>query len=265
MNHQSEQTGHPQDQGSPTDDQKAPERQSRDGHNAKTRDLEDALAFLFDDFVQYDRQAISQRNRAFKELAEFSVVWDEISDQEAAELRAVIDSSSDERPIQDFLRDNPKFLVQALAGGHDRFQIAKQKLGSEFVPDFVVAEAHSFGLDWYLVEIESPKAELFRKDGEPRTIIHHAIGQIRDWRTWLASNRDYARRARRDHGLGLAGIESQAPGLILIGRRTEFSEKFNEFRRATRSENGIVIHTYDWLLEVADSNRSGRLRFEFRA
>lgn len=239
-----------------------PSRQSYDEHNAQTEEFDETFDDFVDDLIRQE-SAKFQKNRARDDLADFSVRWDRIISEEAAELHNVVDSSEDERPVQDFLRDNPKFLVQALAGGHGRYQIAKPRFGSEYVPDFVVAEAHSFGLDWYLVEIESPRAVPFRgSDGLPSHAVHHAIGQIRDWREWLAGNRDYARKPLREKGLGLVGIEARSPGLILIGRRAKFPERFNEFRRAARAESGIVIHSYDWLLDLADKNRSGGLRFE---
>lgn len=272
MSRQSDQFEHGQHDFSPPDDQTAleerirtewePRRQSYDEYNAQTGEFDETFDEFVSDSVRYGI-ARFQKNRAYEDLEEFSVEWDQISPREAAALREVIDGSTDERPIQDFLRDHPKFLVQALAGGHGRFQIAKPRFGSEYEPDFLVAEAHSFGLDWYLVEVESPKAALFRKDGRPRQAVHHAIDQIRDWRAWLASNRDYARKARADNGLGLVGIDSQARGLIVIGRRSEFPKEFNEFRRSAKAENRIAIHTYDWLLQWAERNTSGTLRFEY--
>lgn len=73
------------------------------------------------------------------------------------------------------------------------------------------------------------------------------------------NNLDYARRPREQDGLGLVGIDSRVPGLILIGRRHAFPDRFNEFRKQIGDRERIVIHSYDWLIDVARSKRSGWL------
>ena len=198
-----------------------------------------------------------QKSRAWSELEQYSVLWDLMSAEDAASLQELLDSNPDEPGVHRFLENNPKFLVQTLSGGHDRFQISKQRLGSEFVPDLLIAEMSSIGIEWHAVELETPKARVQRKDGLPAHALNHAIGQIRDWRSWLTNNSGYARRSKVQHGLGLVGIDSRVPGLILIGRREEYSERFNEFRRQMIDRERILIHSYDWLVDVARSNHSG--------
>ena len=144
--------------------------------------------------------------------------------------------------------------MQTLSGGHGRYQIAKSRFGSEFVPDFLIAEMSSIGLEWCLVEIEAPGCSVQRKDGLFRHELNRAIGQIRDWRAWLESNRDYARKPRQEMGLGLVGIDHRAAGLVIIGRREEYSARFNYFRRTLIDRENILVHSYDWLLDVARSN-----------
>ena len=161
-----------------------------------------------------------------------------------------------------FLQDNPKFLVQVLTGGHGRYQLSKERLGAEYVPDFLIAEGSSIGIEWYAVEIESPRAKIHRADGNPASSLNAAIAQIRDWRQWLMNNLDYARRPKALDGLGLVGIDSRAAGLIIIGRRHQYPERFNNFRRQMKDRESILIHSYDWLIDIARSNRSGSLDLE---
>lgn len=200
-----------------------------------------------------------QKSRAAVELDQHHVEWDNISQEEADALQKLVSKTPDEGAMQRFLESKPKFLVQALTGGHGRYVMAKPKLGSEFVPDFLVAEMDSMGIHWYAVELESPRQRVSRQDGLPTQEVNHAIGQVRDWREWLASNRDYARKPRAEHGLGLVGIDARLPGLILIGRREDHPERYNEFRRDQVDHSRIEIHSYDWLVDVARSNTSGRL------
>jgi hypothetical protein len=201
-----------------------------------------------------------QKERAAKELSHSLTTWDEVTPEESASLRALLDTNPDEASMHHFLEENPKFLVQALAAGHGRYQLSKKRLGSQYVPDFLVAEESSMGIEWYAVEIESPRSKEHRRDGNPAQALTTALAQIRDWREWLMNNLDYARRSKEQDGLGLMGIDSRIPGLILIGRRHNYPVRFNNFRRQISDRERILIHSYDWLIDVARGNTSGWLR-----
>ncbi len=201
-----------------------------------------------------------QKMRAFADLEDSSFMWDRLTPEDGEALFALLESDPDEAEVHRFLEVDPRFLIQVLATGHGRYQISKPRFGAEFIPDFLVAEMSSIGIEWHLVEIESPGSPVHRKDGLPTQQLNHAIGQIRDWRNWLMSNRDYARRSKEEGGLGLVGIDAKASGLVIIGRRKNFTPRYNEFRRTMIDRERIVIHSYDWLVEIARSNRSGWLR-----
>lgn len=219
------------------------------------------------DFIEMQREhkiAIYHMQRASTELEQHSTLWDRITSEETGSLKELLERNPDEPTVHRFLENNPKFLVQALTGGHGRYQISKPRLGSEYVPDFLIAEESSIGLEWYAVEIESPKAKAHTRAGLQSHQLTHAIGQIRDWRNWFRNNLDYARRSREQDGLGLIGIDDRVPGLILMGRRGQYPQRFNEFRRQTKDQERIAIHSYDWLLDIAHANRSGRLSSELQ-
>ena len=224
----------------------------------------DASEYMFDVEDQVESAIAHYHKTRASEIEDQLVLWDRISPEEAAELRAILDENPKEPEMQKFLEANDKFLVQAMGGGHGRYQFSQKKLGSEYIPDFLIAEMSSIGIEWHAVEIESPRAKVHRKDGLPTSGLHHAIGQINDWRNWLRDNLDYARRRKSQNGLGLIGIDDRVPGLILMGRRGEFPERFNQYRRTLRDRDQILVHTYDWLLQVADSNVSGWLDGELK-
>ena len=192
-----------------------------------------------------------QKERASNELEQDSVLWNQVTPEDVASLEEKLASDPDESAMHCFLENNPKFLVQALSGGHGRYQLSKPRLGGEYVPDFLVAQMSSIGLEWFAVELESPKKEAHRQDGLQTSDLTQAIGQIRNWRSWLMNNIGYARRPEEQDGLGLIGIDNRVPGLILIGRRHESHPDYNEFRRQMIDRERIVIHSYDWLVEVA--------------
>ncbi len=66
------------------------------------------------------------------------------------------------------------------------------------------------------------------------------------------NNIDYARRSKEDNGLGLIGIDHRIDGLIIMGRRHNFPKHFNEFRRTMIDRERITIHSYDWLVDLAE-------------
>ena len=204
-----------------------------------------------------------QKERENRELAQHFVRWDRITEEDIFALEETLNSNPHEQAMHRFLEDNRKFLIQALSGGHGRYQISKPQLGSEFVPDFLVAEMDSIGIHWTAVELESPRVRGHRNDGLQSSKLTHAIGQIRDWRAWIRNNIDYARRPPEQNGLGLIGIDDRAPGLVLIGRRDEFPERYNEFRRQMQDREGIAIHSFDWLVDVA-RRLSGVLSVDLR-
>ena len=179
----------------------------------------DPSEFMFDVEDQVASAVARYHKSRASELDDELVIWDRISPGESAALRELLSRNPKEPEMQKFLEANKKFLVQAMGGGHGRYQFPQKKLGSEYVTDFLIAEMSSIGIEWHAVEIESPRVKTHRKDGLPASALNHAIGQIKDWRNWLRDNLDYARRPKSQNGLGLIGIDERVPGVILIGRR----------------------------------------------
>ena len=192
--------------------------------------------------------------RAKKELEQYHVEWSEISAEHVITLKHVLESANTEEDIQRFLTDNKIFLVQHLGGGHGRYVLPKPKLGAELIPDFLVAEMSSVGLEWYGVELESPADEMFTSSGQPSHHLTTAVQQVMEWRDWLASNVMYARSPKSENGLGLVGIDADLPATILIGtRKKQFPSSFNAYRKQMKRKLNIEIHTYDWLVEQAQN------------
>jgi hypothetical protein len=194
-------------------------------------------------------------------LRDYFVWWGDISYREVEEFGTVLESATAEKDLQRFFEQHPHFLVQHLHGGHGRWCIPQKRLGAELVPDFVVGERSSLGFEWCAVEIESPTARLFTLSGDPSKHLNHAIRQIIDWRSWLKTNIDYARRPQTDNGLGLTDIGGDLDAVILIGRRDGVDADTRARRRQMCMDLRVRIHTYDWLLDEA-VNRCKRLEQE---
>ncbi len=177
--------------------------------------------------------------------------WDRVSLSEVERYIDLLKNAKTEAPMQGFFYQHPHFLVEHLRGGHGRWVIPHQRLGCQFVTDFMIGEKHSFGTDWVAVELESPRARLFTRAGNPTGILTHAIRQITDWRAWLTNNLPYATKPVSEHGLGLDKIRPDVEGLIFIGRCSSLSDSDNTRRSQMSHDLNIVIHTYDHISNVA--------------
>lgn len=184
------------------------------------------------------------------------VWWDRITQADIDAFRTALDTATCEEHVQAYLTAHPLMLVQPLGGGHGRWVIPKQRLGSEHVTDYVIGDKDSIGYHWTVVELESPHAELFTKRGDESAALRHAIRQVEDWRSWVGENIAYA-RSESDHGLNLPSISANTPAWVIIGRRrTDRPKGFDSRRQQWRDRYGIEVHSFDWLLDRAE----GRLR-----
>lgn len=184
-------------------------------------------------------------------LGKFFVWWDDLTNEDVKRMEATLLTAANEGTLQRLIQKIPLLLVQHLRGGHGRWVIPQKKLGAEYVTDFIVGEAHSYGHEWVAVELESPRVKMFTTTGNPSKELTHAIRQITDWRAWLKRNQDYASRPQIQGGLGLQDIDSNIPGLILIGRHESISPTTDDRRRQLCQSLNIKIHSYDTLVDWA--------------
>jgi hypothetical protein len=199
-------------------------------------------------------RARRQREKAAEpSLEEFFVSWNDITPELVERFRQCLERVESERDLQVFLEANPMLLVQPLDGGHGRWVVPHKRLGGEHVTDFMIAEKSSIGFEWTAVELESPLARMFKKDGDPTAALTHAVRQIQDWRVWLGRNRSYAEAPRDKSGLGLVDVDGNVPGWIVIGRRADTPSSTNDRRRSLGQQLKIEIRSYDWLLDRAES------------
>jgi len=146
-----------------------------------------------------------------------------------------------EEPVHQFLRQHPVLICPTAEKVW-----SKLPFGSR-VSDFVFREAHN---DYQLVELEAPVRPLFRKDGQQREELTHAINQISDWIAYIEDNRKTV-----EEKLGLIGISASPRTLIVIGRSDVLTD--DNRRKLTTLQNQISklrILTYDDLVNTARTN-----------
>ena len=200
---------------------------------------------------------------ALDPLRDYSVDWLEIQKSDVDQFEQCLNDAKREEDVQQYLQQNPILLSQLLRGGHGRWVIPKQKLGNQYVTDFILGEAHSDGHDWQVVELESPLATMFTKKGDPTARLVHGETQIQNWRSWLNRNQNYAARPRNEEGLGLTDIVPSLPGLVLIGRRRKEDEAFKDLRRQRKISQRIEVHSYDFLVDCGSQAAKAYKRLGF--
>lgn len=184
-------------------------------------------------------------------LDDYRVDWLASPAEATSALQLALEAEPDEAAVQAVLSEHPILLARTLGGGHGRWIIPKVRLGSQYETDFVLGQRSSRGFEWTLVELESPKHSMTTKGGRQSAELTQAVHQIRQWRSWLAQNLDYARRPPHEDGLGLTGIAPAPEALVLIGRRGNPRNGQSATRNSLYAENRIDVHTFDWLLDLS--------------
>lgn len=89
-----------------------------------------------------------------------------------------------EEELQLFLENNVGFLT-GLLGGPDNSDLAvlfKPKIGTKFIADFCVLQAHQGGAVTHMIEIETSHEPLYTRQGNPARRLAMALKQLDDWR-----------------------------------------------------------------------------------
>jgi|tagenome__1003787_1003787.scaffolds.fasta_scaffold20983061_2 hypothetical protein len=183
----------------------------------------------------------------------------EVTTEEVAGFRTVLDSARDEKPLQEYLAKHPSLLGGEI-GLQCRWVIPQPNLAGRLIPDFMVARLDSGGVKWVLIELETPAIEsLFTKDGHPRKQLRQGIKQIEDWRSWFRENLAMARQPRNRGGLGLVDVYAAMPGIVIIGRANDRVDEDRSSRLRTLEHiHNIEVWSYDRLVREAE-NRVSRL------
>lgn len=185
-----------------------------------------------------------------------------------------------EAAMQRFFESYPRPLhVIFNAGWNGYFAIPQLQFGADYRADFVVLSAHSGAWIATFIELESPQARLYLKDGTESRCLRTAIRQLKDWARWVETDRTRLVQALR-RGIRLAnakGFEIEenpvamgAGGLfdpetvilpeygVVIGRSRELTKEENARRSLEhRGPLGIRIVTYDRVIETLQRDLRG--------
>jgi hypothetical protein len=165
------------------------------------------------------------------------------------ELEILVEADESENVLQKHLEIHPYILSQQFS--HCHYVFPKVALGNQYETDFMCLDIPSYGKEWKGIELEATNKKVVTKTGRKTAQLEHAIQQIRDWRKWITENLDYARRSKDQSGLGLVDISPRFDGYVIIGRRKNFDQKFNELRTQVRQDEHIHIRSWDGIVEWA--------------
>ncbi|MCL2861948.1 MAG: DUF4263 domain-containing protein [Firmicutes bacterium] len=174
---------------------------------------------------------------------------------------------SDERDVQKVLKEHPDILRKALHKYNSSYEIVKSQfaLGSNYKADFVIVkighESMENIIEVCLIEIESPTAKIFNRNGTFSKKLNIAMRQIDDWMVWINSNRETFLNLVNDlliksDASNLSSIPRNPTLLIerkiIIGRKYMLLDDNNARRMAiyANSQKSIEIITYDRLLKI---------------
>jgi hypothetical protein len=160
-----------------------------------------------------------------------------------AEFEALL--AGPEEPCHQFLKAHPNLLCTTYDAVWSKLPFGKG--AGKRVSDFVFREPYN---DYLLVEIEAPYRELFRRNGQQRHELTHAIGQIDDWLCYIQDNKD-----KVESKLGLHGISATPRRLVVIGRSATLTERDRRKLAVMQGRHpGLSIITYDELIDRARAN-----------
>lgn len=188
-------------------------------------------------------------------LPEKFISWDTLKDPEnighyrsvCTEWRALLNSSTEkEMAYLKYLHEHAGFFFH---NSRNRLlSISEFEFGSDLRADFVVCEDRaSYGFEYEFIEIESPNDNIYTARGNPSAALTTAVNQIQQWRHWLISHREEAKKILPSKSF----IVTDQPAFkytIIIGRRN-FSADYLHMRNMFAEQMNIQIRSFDYLTD----------------
>lgn len=164
-----------------------------------------------------------------------------------AVYESILNAKQTESKVHEFLANHSYFFNTLIRlWGHSPLY-SKVKLGHDYEVDFAYFDTSSYGPEWELIEIESPKHRMFNKSGDPSAALIHAIQQVENWHAWIGQNLSYAQQ--------LMPSIQYPMGYVFIGRRADLSiSDANRLKRLNYTHRkSIEIRTLDYFIDGAMS------------
>lgn len=166
----------------------------------------------------------------------------------------LLDTDNGEEVYQKFLSNHSRFFLPKVSDYSDQIIIEKLKFGADYISDFVLCDnQRSNGFKYTLVELESPHTPAFTKSKKQSARLRDAIQQIRDWKHWIDSNRDSAKRIFPSKRF-VSGNVLNFDYLVILGRRKDHAVVQDKINFLSK-DAGIQIRSYDYLTDILKNRR----------
>ncbi|QNN78042.1 DUF4263 domain-containing protein [Pseudoxanthomonas mexicana] len=170
-------------------------------------------------------------------------------------LLDVVNGGADEPDVQNFFEKFPEGLTGSiyLLGN---VVIRKFKLGADYIPDFAYVQPMSGRTYMHLVEIESPKKNIFTQNDEFTKEFNQALQQVRDWMQWVHQNSQTLMQQIEPLRVGNYDTlyNPIARGTLIFGRRgeTEANQRRRERWAGIKDQcaSQVSIYSYDGIAEA---------------
>jgi hypothetical protein len=150
-------------------------------------------------------------------------------------FRALLEKSSTEQEIQDFLESNPVFFARFSA----HRLIPKPRIQSKYVADFAILNQRK---ELVLIEIERGNLRLLTKERRITADLQHAVTQVTDWIQEVNDHKAAVLNSLRIELKEVAVVR----GIVIAGRSPVDDEEARSLRRAFSGD--VEFYTYDDLL-----------------
>jgi len=151
-------------------------------------------------------------------------------------FKELLDSAMKEEQVQKFLADHPELLYPDFV-----LCYPKQKLGEDWVTDYVLMTQGLSGQEYVFVEIERPDKPMFVSEGHFSHQFTQAKNQLLTWSTWIADNRQYLERKLPSLGRPIFHL--------VMGRSRDLNSEHRKLLRSEFSGTERRFSTYDDVAE----------------
>lgn len=177
-------------------------------------------------------------------------------------LEVLNNRTSTEIDIKRVIEDNRAYhimgeLLRYYSFG-SRYLFKQFKLGTQYVPDYLLVGFDSEGHSFVWVEMECPYGNVVMKNGEFGEIIRKGISQIKEWKCFLESSfhsvSDEFEKYCYNKPLPKEFHKYDSTlmhFLVIAGRRSNFNDNTYRLARESKKDSGITITHYDKVYDNA--------------
>lgn len=178
-------------------------------------------------------------------------------EKEADKFKTIIYSAENELEIQQYIKGNKKWFIPGSIfvdynfGHHDAYLFPEQKLGNEYMADYMLLGKNSDGYNIVLVEFEKANTNYHLSTSNMESeSVRKGLTQIQDWKRWLDSNKEFF---LRNIGLTEKGIDVPTYRIyyyLVVSRRDFMDSTALDIRSQSIYERkNTKIVTFDRLVD----------------